>query len=112
MRFRQPQLFTRLIWPLIDQAGPTPSHRPELGPCWNWGGSTTQDGYATVRFLGRTRYVYRLLFERHMLPFPLGYESDHLCRNRGCVNPFHIEPVTKSENALRREAAKRVEVLV
>ena len=96
------------FWSYVNQDGPTPEHRPELGPCWVWTGYTSPDGYAilAVREDGRktTRYMARWSYEHHVAPIPEGHEPDHLCRNRPCVRPDHLEPVTHTENVLRGES--------
>lgn len=84
------------------------------GPdCWEWLGAKDQDGYGAhyVRGLGQRR-AHRLVYELLVAPIPAGLQLDHLCRNRGCVNPAHLEPVTTRVNLLRgdthaaRNAAK------
>lgn len=50
-------------------------------------------------------YAHRLSYELFVGPIPDGYELDHLCRNRGCVNPAHLEAVTHRVNVLRGLAA-------
>jgi hypothetical protein len=50
---------------------------------------------------GRLQVVHRVLYEFLNGPIPHGMESDHLCRHRWCVNPSHIEAVTKRENIIR-----------
>ena len=51
--------------------------------------------------------AHRVYYERHVGPVPEGLELDHLCRNPGCVNPEHLEPVTHAENIRRGYQAKR-----
>jgi HNH endonuclease len=68
--------------------------------CWEWRGAHTL-GYGSIREGGRGQLVHRIMYERLIGPIPEGTEIDHLCRNRGCVNPGHMEPVTKTVNILR-----------
>lgn len=70
--------------------------------CWNWTGSGTPKGYGMFMPAGKQRvYVHRYVYELMVGPIPEGLTLDHLCRNRSCVNPQHLEPVTRGENALR-----------
>jgi hypothetical protein len=89
-----------------DKNGPIPAHRPELGPCWEWTSARTPSGYARVKRQGRDSQAHRVAYEVHVGPIPDGLELDHLCRNRGCVRPDHLEPVTHAEN-MRRGAPFR-----
>lgn len=80
--------------------------------CWKWTGSVDGGGYGHFTIRGRQTKTHRYAFEEFRYPIPRGLEPDHLCRNRWCSNPFHLEPVTRRENVLRgtgvgaRHAAK------
>lgn len=69
--------------------------------CWLWLGNPTNRGYGALNVLDHTVPAHRFSYELHFGPIPDGYEIDHLCRNRLCVNPSHLEPVTHRENLLR-----------
>ena len=71
------------------------------GSCWNWTGQLSQHGYGRARFEGKRWYVHRYVYEKLVGPVPEGKEPDHLCRNRTCANPNHLEMVTHRENVLR-----------
>lgn len=68
--------------------------------CWAWRGTVSADGYG--KFYGRQ--AHRVIYEALVGPIEVGLELDHLCRNKGCVNPGHLEPVTRLENMRRRYA--------
>ena len=74
----------------------------EEDECWEWLGRLDQDGYGlspnrSVNDRGAHRAMYRL----YVGPIPEGLTLDHLCRNRSCVNPAHLEPVLNAENTRR-----------
>ena len=72
--------------------------------CWEWIGAKNSGGYGVQTVEGHLRRVHRLVYEALVGPFPPGLQPDHLCRNRACANPEHIEPVTRRENILRGES--------
>ncbi len=101
------------------------SRRPEPGlpeyviaeldfetPCWIWLRALSRNGYphlepsrAERRKPARevpSRYAHRLSYEAHFGPVPPGLELDHLCGHRCCINPAHLEAVTRAENVRRR----------
>lgn len=70
--------------------------------CWEWTGTRTY-GYGRFRLRGKYVQAHRLMYELLVGPIPDGLQLDHLCRNRACVRPSHLEPVTQRENILRGE---------
>lgn len=93
------------FWAQVDLSGPTPEHRPELGPCWQWTGGISSHGYGLLSVNGRSVHAHSWAYRRFIGPLPKGIEPDHLCRNRACVRFVgHLEAVTHRENTLRGEA--------
>ena len=84
----------RRFWEKVSVAG--------TDNCWEWQAYVNHQGYGKFRVNGKTVFAHRFMLEvvcgRDIAP---SLESDHLCRNRKCVNPSHIELVTHRENTLR-----------
>lgn len=69
--------------------------------CWDWTGNKNRQGYGRVPFRGRVVVPHRLLHQTIFGEITPGLVSDHICENKSCVNPKHIEPVTSKENIYR-----------
>jgi hypothetical protein len=70
--------------------------------CWLWTGTVGKNGYGQIRDENRRHiYAHRWAYERERGPIPAGLQIDHLCRNKRCVNPAHLEAVTRVENTRR-----------
>lgn len=69
--------------------------------CWRWVGAIQKAGYGCLWNGERVCLAHRIAYELFVGPIPDGKEIDHLCRNRWCVNPLHMEPVTGHENNMR-----------
>jgi len=90
---------TERFWKYVDKCGEN--------ECWEWRGALDKEGYGrlythvadngVVRMVG----AHRLSWEIHKGPISKSLQIDHLCRNRKCVNPGHLEPVTCAVNIRR-----------
>lgn len=73
--------------------------------CWAWTYRPANTGYAQISLKSDGEWVvkspHRMIYELLVGEIPEGKQLDHLCRNRLCVNPEHLEPVTQKENLLR-----------
>lgn len=99
-------------WDVFDE--PTPQEKfsakytiDPVSGCWEWGLHRDRHGYGAVSGgRRRTLRAHRVSYELHVGPIPEGMTIDHLCMNKGCVNPDHLEPVLLAEN-IKRAVARR-----
>lgn len=84
---------------LVDPVGPD--------KCWTWKGAKAGSGYGQIWDweLNHRLLVHRVSYEHNVGPIPDGLTIDHLCRNRLCVNPWHLEAVSIGVNVLRSPIA-------
>ena len=78
---------------------------PQGDGCWGWRGSVAGNGYASLSVDGERVYAHRFAYVMTFGEIPEGLEIDHLCRNRWCVRPSHLEAVTHRENVRRSPVA-------
>ena len=69
--------------------------------CWEWVGHRNNKGYGVWGVFKHPYLAHRRMYERVRGTIPEGLQLDHLCRNKPCVNPDHLEAVTARENTLR-----------
>lgn len=81
------------FWARVDKAG----------KCWEWRGGRNNTGYGTFRAGGgATVTVHRFAYELLVGPIPEGHVVDHMCFNKGCVNPAHLNACTQKQNLENR----------
>ena len=70
-------------------------------PCLVWTGGRSSKGYGVLAYKCKRLPAHRFIYEAVIDKVPKQLDLDHLCRVRHCVNPFHLEPVTRKENIRR-----------
>ena len=88
------------FWAKVNKDGPIPEHRPELGKCWVWT-AALGSGYGMFWMDGRQHRAHVVSYTWEYGEIPKWRERDHLCRNRACVRPTHLEAVTHWVNVAR-----------
>jgi hypothetical protein len=73
--------------------------------CWLWTASTFTAGYGAFSWAGRTSGAHRFAYETFVGPIPEGSEIDHRCHTPSCVNPQHLQVVTRHQNQQNRRGA-------
>lgn len=73
--------------------------------CWEWTGARTKRGYGLIRVDGKALRAHQASYRVFVGDVPPGLELDHLCMNRACFNPAHLEAVPHAVNSRRAEAA-------
>lgn len=101
MHWRRKQRTGETELPSTEDAFFAKVNESEAG-CWEFS-SLNANGYGTWQVEGRRVLAHRWAFTHLVGPIPDGLGLDHLCRNRACVNPGHLEPVTQRVNTLRGE---------
>ena len=90
-------------WELFEQS----VYKRTPDECWTWTRAHNDQGYGQLWSGGRMVYTHRFAYEHYVGPIPTGYDIDHLCKNTGCCNPFHLQAVTHRENIRRGRAATK-----
>lgn len=76
-------------------------YKEPMSGCWLWMGKIDIKGYGAIKFEGKYMKAHRESYKIYKGEIPKGLDLDHLCRIRSCVNPDHLEPVTRAENTRR-----------
>lgn len=83
------------VWERIDKKV------QQDGDCWRWTAARDTTGYGRIVYERKLWPAHRLVYTLLVGEVPRGLVLDHLCRNRWCVNPYHLDPVTDAVNFSR-----------
>lgn len=98
------------FWQQVNKHGPLQAHCPELGSCWVWTGPRARNGYATIRYLGRTRSVHVVAYvlTNGEPPIETSWILHHCDGGAdGCVRPSHLYAGTALDNNRDRDSRGR-----
>jgi len=97
------------FWKKVDKNGPTPAHKPELGPCWVWTACQNPRGYGEFQYFGKRTHAHRVVwFLTRDVEIPKHLYVCHRCDTPSCVNPDHLFLGTAKENAQDAKAKGRL----
>lgn len=86
------------FWAKVDQSG----------DCWEWLANRNNKGYGQFSSKTlRSTLAHRIAYELNVGPIPNGLVIDHICHNRGCVNPAHLRPVSPKQNNENRSGPQK-----
>lgn len=71
--------------------------------CWQWDRPSHPKGYGKIHYQGKSWLAHRAVYTELVGPIPENLEIDHLCENKGCVNPEHLEAVPRIVNLMRSD---------
>jgi hypothetical protein len=95
------------FWEKVNKEGRIPEHDKSLGPCWEWTAGTDNKGYGLFRLNGKIQRAHRLSYEA--VNGETDLTLDHKCLFTSCVNPDHLEAVTREENNRRQALNRHIE---
>lgn len=83
------------------------AHSVDHGDCRVWNAARNDSGYGVISVNDRIQRAHRMSYETFVGPIPDGLQLDHLCRNRACIRPAHLEAVSAAENTRRGASATK-----
>jgi len=80
--------------------------------CWNFVGALTHNGYGRIVASSKRYQIHRYFYEKYRGFIPDNHQIDHLCQNRKCFNPTHLEAVTAATNVQRGARARLTPAII